>query len=399
MFKPVSPSVLGRALKFAALPAALLAVIALFYFWQLGSSTAGLSSAELNYAKSNSSWPAIVESPLYGPHRASQALLIEAGLTSQFYLRLPSVAFMLVFIGFFYLLVRIWFGRLVGILGTLMLAGTPWIVVVAKNAVPDILLLAPLALISSYLWLSRRQTKINTMWIVLMVLLGLSLYVPGMIWFYLAALASAHRQLFNITVRISKWSVAGGLLIFGALTAPLIRALVYNPAILKDLFLIPKYLDGPLDIAKSIGWSVLSLVWRLPNPTDLTVGRLPLMTISLLALAAFGVYAMWARARRQAYGLAGLIAGSVFFAGLNDQLTLLLPAVMALCVLAAAGLRYLFVEWNSIFPRNPLPRYTAVIFMSVLIGLHMFYGFRYAQIAWPNSPPTKRVYVLKYESQ
>lgn len=389
----------GRLLKLLAIPALTVSLVFIFYIWQLGSSTSGLSPAENAYLNSSNSFQAIVDSPIYAPHKLVQFAMFQAGLDSQLLLRLPSVLFVLAFLGLFYLLLKIWFGRLVGLLGVLLLAGTPWVVLIAKSALPDILLLTPLALISIYLWLNRRQSKLNIMWLIMAILLGLSLYVPGMLWVLGAATLTKHRQIFNIIKKINPYALTAGTILFLGLISPLVKALFQHPSLLKPLLLIPEQLSPPVEIAKSVGWAALSLVWRLPYPTDLTVGRLPLLTVSLLALSAFGAYAMWTKARQQAYGLLGLGAASIVFAGLNKQLTILLPTIMVLCVFAAAGLRYLYVEWNSIFPRNPLPRYMALVLMTALVSLHLFYGFRYAQIAWPNSPATKRVYVLKYDSQ
>jgi hypothetical protein len=67
----------------------------------------------------------------------------------------------------------------------------------------------------------------------------------------------------------------------------------------------------------------------------------------------------------------------------------------ALAILSAAGLRYLYIEWRSIFPRNPLPLSFALVIISLLVGLQVAYGLRYSLVAWPHLAATKQLYVLK----
>jgi succinate dehydrogenase/fumarate reductase cytochrome b subunit len=59
------------------------------------------------------------------------------------------------------------------------------------------------------------------------------------------------------------------------------------------------------------------------------------------------------------------------------------------------GLRYLFIEWRRVFPRNPMAKYFAIALMFGLILIHVFFGIRYSLLAWPSSADTRQTYMLK----
>ena len=395
MFHSLSRLVSWKVIKPLVGLVVALALVFLLYFWRLGSLTSGLSPAEVQAINISSPWQDIAGSPLYAPHRILQFSALQLDETARWLVRLPSVIFMTLFLGLFYLMLRLWFGKLVGLLGAVLLASTPWTIVIARNAVPDILYLSPIALICAVLWLTRRDRLRSMVWVVLCVAAAISLYVPGMVWFICLAAGLRYKTIIAITKSVSWWAVWIGLFLAAAIAAPLVWVLINQPRLLLDLLLIPWPLNQLLEMLESLAWAAISLLWRLPYPTDFTVGRLPLLTIPQLALAGVGIYAMWAKARNVVYWLAAVFVGYVVAAGINDRLTLLLPAVMVICVLAAAGLRYLYVEWNSIFPRNPLPRGLAVVLMVMVIGISLAYGWRYSLIAWPNTPATKSIYVIE----
>ena len=93
--------------------------------------------------------------------------------------------------------------------------------------------------------------------------------------------------------------------------------------------------------------------------------------------------------------LLGLSVFGIVAAALNRNLLLLIYVLPAVAVAVAAGLRYLYMEWKSIFPKNPIPKYLAVALITGLVGMHIAYGLRYSLLAWPNTAATKSTYVLK----
>jgi hypothetical protein len=94
-------------------------------------------------------------------------------------------------------------------------------------------------------------------------------------------------------------------------------------------------------------------------------------------------------------GLVLLLVFSIAAAGINQDLKFLTLGLPAVGLIVAAGLRYLYIEWRSVFPRNPLPRALALVLMSTVVGLHVWLGLRYSLIAWPHTVDTRQTYVIK----
>jgi hypothetical protein len=128
---------------------------------------------------------------------------------------------------------------------------------------------------------------------------------------------------------------------------------------------------------------------------SLIVARLPLLTILLVALMIFGIYAMWTAAQSKARWLALGVVYAIVAAGFNNDIVLLALGLPAIIIFAAAGLRYLYIEWRSIFPRNPVPKTFALVLIALVAMTQLYFGLRYALSAWPNTPATRAAYVLK----
>lgn len=367
----------------------------ILYVWRLGSLTPGLSPAESAEAVSSSSMSQIVDNPLYGPHK-----LIQFGLQSVFdaspvSLRAASVIFVGIFIVSFYFLVAKWFGKLIGLTATVLLASLPWTIILARNATPSILLLAPIAVFSCYYWWARTQSWTFWAWLLLCLTVALSLYIPGMFWVLFATTLVGHKLIWFNLKRNSSWGLAFSVLLFLILLAPLGYAFWQNSSLINQLVLIPNDLPTLLDFVKNFGWSVAALFAQAPDHFEYLIGRIAILSALISILVLFGGYAMNVSARKKLLLMSGLIVFAALVAGLNDSLIYLTFALPALVVIAAAGLRFLFLEWQNIFPRNPIPKNFAYLLILSLAAIHIFYGVSYGLAAWPNTAETRSVYVIK----
>jgi hypothetical protein len=104
---------------------------------------------------------------------------------------------------------------------------------------------------------------------------------------------------------------------------------------------------------------------------------------------------VWAAARNKALALASAILFAILAAGLNNNLRLLALGLPAVGIFMAAGLRYLYIEWRSVFPRNPIPKSLAWLLMVLVVSVQLIYGLSYSLIAWPHTDATKTTYVVK----
>lgn len=283
---------------------------------------------------------------------------------------------------------------MIAVSATLIFGSLPWIILSARSAAPDIMFLSTICLVAAYVWLSVAANKSAAL-LALSVTAALLLYIPGLIWFLVIALILWRGKLADNSKLVSKWNLALAAVVFILLLAPLIIAIAGDPKLAQNLVLLPESYPSVLNSAKSLIWGALSFIWGTRDTHPMILGKLPLLNISVIALSFFGAYIMWKRARAEAYGIFGLILLAILVYCLNQDISLLSLAIPSFGILMAAGLRYLYAEWRSVFPLNPLPKVLALVLIASLVALNMVFGVRYALAAWPNSVPTKTSYVLK----
>jgi len=175
---------------------------------------------------------------------------------------------------------------------------------------------------------------------------------------------------------------------------PLIVSGISHPDVIKQLFLVP---DSWLPISvtlKNTAWGVAAIFIKAPTH-PLIMANLPIINLVALALGIFGIYALQAAARAKAIWLCLSIVLAIVAAGLNNNVVFLALGLPAMALLISAGLRYLYIEWRAIFPRNPVPKTFALILIAGVVATQVYYGIRYSLIAWPHTSATRSVYVLK----
>lgn len=364
-----------------------------FYFWRLGNLTAGLGPTEVNARSSSSSLQLIFDNPIYAPHKISQYAAQRTLGHGALALRSVSAVLAILLLFCFYLLVKEWFGKVISSFATLLLAATPWFVLLARSGGPEISLLAPIVALAMYYRLIRLKSRLA--WLVLVLSAGLVLYLPGGLLLILLGTMLVRANLRQAAKDLGLDGKILVTLIMLIILTPLIYAGARSPSSLKPLLLIPTDWPSIAVAMKSTARDVLALFWRTPLHVDYIIGRLPMFNGAQTVLALFGGFAFLKLARTKLYLLFGMVIFAVLAAGLNRDLTLLSLAMPAISLSMAAGLRYLYIQWRSVFPKNPLPKYLALTLIAVLVTMHIFYGFRFVLLAWPNSAATRSIYVLK----
>lgn len=365
------------------------------YIWKLGSWVSGFSPAELLERGISSSAHLILRNPLFAPHKLLQWVIQHFGFHGPFSLRLVSVAFTLVFIACFYFVAYSWYGKLMAFFSTLVFLSTPIILVLSRSATPDILYLWTVVLAAAYTWLLRTKSHGNFAWMLLLVCCLAAIYIPGLIWFVLAGSLFVRGKLFSVIKQLPKKITALSILILLAILAPMVWACFHNHELIKQVIGIPAHFGHIKEIIKSVGWAGLSFIWRIPTHSAFVLGRLPILNVLQIVLLGIGVFALWSHAKRRVYSLLGTMVLAILISGLNSSLSILIASLPAISLLIGVGLRYLFVEWKEIFPRNPLPHYFAIILITGIVGVHLYFGIRYALVAWPHSVATTSLYMLR----
>ncbi|MEX0881520.1 MAG: glycosyltransferase family 39 protein [Candidatus Saccharimonadales bacterium] len=366
-----------------------------FFFWRLGSMTSGLGPSEYSSRQNSQDVEQIITRGLNAPFYLLQFSFTELIDNEVLALRLASVVTGLVIFTFFFLLLRSWFGQTVALFAGLLFVTTPWVIITARTATPNIMLLWQIAPLACFILMSRSKQRAGPWWLLLCLVAGLSLYTPGLIWFLLAGLLIAGRRSLLAINRVNGVYLVSGMTIAVLMIAPLAISLTLEPSRLGQLFLIPASWQSGYEALRSVGWSAASFFWSTRSHIDIGVGRLPILNILQIVLMIFGLYALSSRARNITYALAGSVLFSIIVSGLNDNAHLLILGLPAVAIFIAAGLRYLYIEWRRVFPLNPFARALAVSLLSLVVAVNLLYAGRYSLVAWQHTTETKSTYVLK----
>lgn len=365
------------------------------FLWRLGNLTTGMSAAEAASRSASRSLDAISQNPVNAPHKLLQFGVQTLGHHGAFWLRGVSVIFGLVFLLCLYGLLKIWFGRLIAFFGVVLVGATPMFILATRSATATIMLVSPLAIIATFVWLVRTERWPNTAWLSLCLVSAVACYVPGVIWLIAAGAIFGRRRLMGKLEAVSQASLFAGVTLFFILLVPMAIVSFHHPNVAKELLLVPESPSHPADFISRFGWALSALVWKAQNHTDLILARLPLLSATQIVLSAFGFYALAKRVRGDTYFLATIVGLALVAVAIGNRQNFILFSLPGFALAAVAGLRFLHREWQSVFPRNPLPRYLAIGLMGLLVAIQFVYGARYALVAWPHTTETKSTYVLK----
>jgi len=373
----------------------LVVVVLLFIvFAHLGSQPGGLSPAERAATIHSQSFHLIAKNPLNAPHDLLSFGLgkVSSGL---FALRTASAIWGVVFIIAFFSITKSMFGKAIGLIGAVMLAATPLFLISSRQSSAEIMLAAPALIMALYLWMSRPAAD-EAKALPLLIIFGcLMLYIPGMIWWLIGGAIAGRAKLESAFSSVPKHrvylSMAAGL----AILIPLILAIASNWRLIKPLAMVPSHFSSPLDELKNIAWMTSAWFVKTPFHSPLLIGRLPLLNLVQDVLLVFGAYALFQAAKNKAWALVAAIVFATVTAGLNSNLSLLLLGLPAAGLLFTTGLRFLYVEWRGVFPRNPAAKYLAIVLIVVIGAVQLLFGARYALMAWPHNVVTRQTYVIK----
>jgi 4-amino-4-deoxy-L-arabinose transferase-like glycosyltransferase len=377
----------------ATLPS--LVLFSYLYIWRLGSIVPGLSEQEAAARMQSASLEAIKNDPINAPHKLLQYIFQLAGHHGAFWMRSVSVLFVLIFLVSFFLFVRKWFGSTIGYLGMLLFATTPWVIILARNATPDVMYLCPIIILCCYTMLTKSKQRDSTFWFILMASTALALYTPGVIWLVVLSLIIWHKQILKIVSELPSSMAILGITIFILLIVPLFYGCYSHLSVTKHLLLIPNNFGSINDILNSLVWSASALVIKTNQHIDYIVGRLPLLNIAQGILAIIGFYALYKWAKRETLLIAFMFFAGLILASFNQNIVILSFCVLAIVILNTAALRYLCLKWFRVFPLNPIPRLFAIIVIGVFIAFYIAYGIRYSIYAWPHSPSTRKIYMIR----
>lgn len=374
-----------------------LALLAGMLTYQLGVMPDGISANEVPVvhtvqANALSGRDILQRNSLYLPHKLGLYALEKSGFTSLRAIRAVGVSFGLLGAIAMYIILRKWHTQRVALLTSLLFVTSSWFLYSARLAAPETTYLLVPWLV--YFGIRVQENNLRFLGLgLLMLLVTLILYIPGLCWFIIPAIiwqrSRVSAELRQAGTKQSLLLVAGTLLVL----LPLVMTFINDPSLIVDWLGATGPRLSALEFLKNLANIPVQLFARSELDPSTHVGRLPYLDIATTVFVALGAYRYFFRRRLDRTKLlaAGLIVGSLL-AALNFQAaTILLPFIY---IIAAAGITLLLQQWFTVFPRNPLARNIGVGLVVLVVALTGVYHLRRYFIAWPNTPETRQAYSI-----
>lgn len=370
--------------------------------WDLSSLTYHrISPIELSTLNASASWHSLLTNPVFLPYKIVEYIFLQVGGSGHIYaVRLATVFYALVTIWMFLSIARRWFNKPTYILATILFGSSLWILHFGRLATPTILLvLTPLIVIRTILWIQslKKGQAISSyrLVIILPIIFGLTLYVPGAWLLWLAPAIWQWKKLKSLAQKLP-WQMS---LAAVALTLLVLTPLAYGLA--RDTSLVTGWLGiqtanfASLGRLKLFGWQPLYYFgYGPPAGPAQWLGRQPILDVfsAAMALLGLGFYAWHYKLRQAKLLLIMLGAGLILFVISGGGLGVWAGLVY---LLVAAGIGYMLQIWHKVFPRNPVAYGGAVFLISLATAAAVFYTTRSYFVAWHYHPETVKVFSVK----
>ncbi|HUD10409.1 MAG TPA: hypothetical protein VMR28_01925 [Candidatus Saccharimonadales bacterium] len=369
-------------------------VLSVLLLAHLGTQPAALSASEVAARTASRSLHTIWSHPINAPFTILQHFAIHFRPVSIRASRLVAALYGGIALILLFIVLRFWHGNFAAGAGTAMCATSAWFLGTARLGTPNVLLLSILALMTGGLWMKHTLHR-NFVLLVGVIIVGAVLYVPGIVWFILAALIWQRQTIFHelkhITIVLK--SMAGALLV--VLLIPLGWAIFKQPSLGREILGLPAAWPGLMGLVRNLYHIPLTLfAWAPANPTH-WLGHLPLLDVFEDAMFVFGLYSFWVGRKlgRSKYLLGTVIVGIILIViGGAVTITILLPAVY---ITIAVGVLYIWELWLSVFPHNPVARSVGMTIVILAVIVSCNYQLRRYFIAWPYAPATQAVFTHK----
>lgn len=368
----------------------ILIVIGLMFF-DLKSLTPGISEAEVNTYHGSSSLSAIGDNIMNAPYKLA-VFVATSIFDTTFGLRFTGAMVGTACVIIFFLLVRRMFSMNIAIATSFMFTTSTLLLAMARTATPQIMLLSLLFIVAAGFYL-RFGKRTDIGWIVSAAVIGLSMYVPGMMFFILAAAIWQLKAVRRALDHIRTPYVIAAAVIFGLLCIPLFVSLIREPGLWRNLVGLPEQTATLQEMASFVGRNIVSLFAFSQAGVAYWLGRQPVLDIFASVMFVYGVYALIKQRRlERPWMIGGIFLLGLIWTGVTTNqygLLLLLPFVY---MVIGFGIQELAKRWFTVFPKNPIARYCGAGLIGVAVILSVnFQAHRY-YVAWPNHDTTKQLY-------
>lgn len=385
----------NRRLILEALGAAI--ILGWLMLYRLGNLTGGLSTGEVHAAVNPVGWHGMYKDAFYLPLNVLRSIDFSLFPShGQFLTRLPNVILGTLSVLSFAALVRIWHGARIAALATALFAFSAWTLHVSRLASFDVVYLWGMSTLLSMHFLLRRYRDRQPMIYLSVVIWGLLLYVPGMVWLVGADLIMQRKFILEGLKSLKAWWQYLTVFLVALIWLPLLVIQLERHGGVRTWLGLPAHFDKGMALLKHFGSVPVHLFARGPEYPNLWLGRTPVLDIFTLGVCILGIYyyaSHWRSARTRYLSVMALIG--FVLVGINGPvgLSLLVPL---LYLAAATGLAYLLHDWLKTFPNNPLARGLGLGLIFAAVMLSCAYNYRAYFVAWPHAQATRTAFHYRY---
>lgn len=368
-------------------------LVAVLIFAWLGNLLPGYTGVEVQSYQTAAtvSFSSLLENPINAPYYLAVKTLSLLGDQAYLWTRLAAAAMGAATVAIFMWILNKWFSMRTAVLGTLLFGTSAWFLHTSRLGSPDVLMFMLLALVAAGVWLKRTNNPFVLM--LCFILAGLSLYIPGLIWFVILVVIWEFKQI-DFLFKRQLWAVSLGVLFFMALAAPLAWAIYRTPQLAKVASGLPaEGWPNLLQVIQNLGLEVpLALFARAPVDPVTWLGNLPVLDIFAGAMFILGAYvfAKYGRLSRTKMFIPVIGLGWILVAlGGGVTLSVILPFVY---IVVAAGTGLFIDSWMEVFPRNPIAKIIGASLVALAVTIACIFQLRSYFIAWPNNTDTRAAF-------
>jgi len=375
-----------------ALGLSLIVIAFLLYFPRLSSLLPGYSAPELKAYASANNWHSIVGNPINAPYKVLVWLFSAEIHHSIFITRAVAASFALALALLFFVVARAWYSYRAAFLATIIFMTSAGLLHFARLGTGDILQMGILALLGAALWYRTQRRHRVLITYLLVALAALLLYVPGMFWFELLGLILLRTAVIRQLRHTKTLHLVGLAVVVLACLAPLIRASLKHPMLLRQLSGLPQNLNTVKHFASNLWNLVLAIVVHSNGNPLFWVGHAPLLNAVEVIVGLLGAFYIYhGTSKRRSVLLFGWLGIGLVLVSLGGDVTFAY-LVPLLYLFIGNGLDHLLKRWLTVFPRNPIARMTGIGIICVMLGFSVLYQVRTYYVAWPNAPTTRTAF-------
>ncbi len=364
----------------------ILLILSLFLY-RINSLVPGVSQPELDTHSSTRSLTQVFETGTNLPYNTSVFVLTKIA-NNTVGLRLTGVIMGILTVLIFYLLVRNLYSTKTVYITSAMFVTSTLLLSVSRLATPNVMLLSLLMVVAAG-YILRFNKNQEIAWILAVTIIGLSLYVPGILFFIIIAsiwqLSRIQKSFENLKPAI----IITCSVILSILIAPFVINLFLNPELWRQYLGIPAQLASIQEMISQTIRATASIFLITPASPVYWLGRLPILNAFESALFLFGLFSISKQNKLDRFwALIGIFILVIIFAGFTGNVLFIVALLPFLYIVIGFGIDETLNRWYEKFPKNPIARTVGLSLLSIAVILSFNYQLQRYFIAWPNSVET-----------